>query len=425
MATIPFQKRTCDLFVSYGHADGQLIDPIVAWLRRAAGLEIWYDATSGDASQRSSELLAGAIRKAKGCLFFLSPNWQDSSWCKDEHEFALTEKRSNDSFALLAVRIVDMDIPSWFQTANVLDFREFNARSAAQLLRSIAPERASRLDNQQDVYFAGPWSRPSKVATSALRVVAEMGWRLVGDSPDNPHFTDSEGRITSIIDTCRGLVAVLPFDESCPPSYTRQYIVDEVVIARNRRRPFLLLAEEKVEVPPELGAASFGGTALRLSADGTNAPVRDWLDRFDEELSHRPHSDRHAYSFLATSLLGDPGEIEDLVAVIERATNIPCILGHRLKGQHVQQAIVDRIRGAAFCISDVTNDSKNSLIEAGIALGAETPLHLLSQPPSDGSLKTRFMFQDIEMNWYRNPIERLGAAYRIARPYRRRVLSPK
>jgi hypothetical protein len=33
------------------------------------------------------------------------------------------------------------------------------------------------------------------------------------------------------------------------------------------------------------------------------------------------------------------------------------------------------------------------------------------------------MFEDMEMNWYADPLERTGAAYRIARKYRRRVLS--
>jgi hypothetical protein len=90
----------------------------------------------------------------------------------------------------------------------------------------------------------------------------------------------------------------------------------------------------------------------------------------------------------------------------------------------VQQAIVDRIREAAFVIADVTDDRRNTLIEAGIAMGADRPLHLLCRTPDDGPSKTRFMFQDREMEWYRTPMERVGAVYRMARPYRRRVFAP-
>ena len=79
MSTIPLQKRPNDLFVSYGRADKAHVDPIVDWLRGAAGLRIWYDAVSGDASKRNTELLAAAIQSSRGAVFFLSPNWQDSA----------------------------------------------------------------------------------------------------------------------------------------------------------------------------------------------------------------------------------------------------------------------------------------------------------------------------------------------------------
>jgi hypothetical protein len=52
------------------------------------------------------------------------------------------------------------------------------------------------------------------------------------------------------------------------------------------------------------------------------------------------------------------------------------------------------------------------------------PLHLVCRLPADRNRKTRFMLQDMEVNWYSNPLERIGAIFRIARRYRRRVLTP-
>jgi hypothetical protein len=423
MAAIPLQKRPYDLFISYGHADKPLVDPIVDWLRRFVGLEIWYDATGGDASKRSTELLANAIQSARGCLFFLSTNWLASTWCRDEHEAALVERRGDEAFLVVAVQIGKLDIPAFFKTANVLNFIEFNVRSAAELLRSLVPDPPLRLDNEQDVYFAGPWSRPSAVAKRTLGLLSDIGWRLVGDSPDHPSFNNARNRITSIVETCRGLVAVFPYDAGRPPTYTSPWIIDEVSIAMGCGKPFLLLAEKNVELPPQLVTVSFGARAILLSEDDSGASLIETIRSFDDELSRRSHSDTHAYSFLITSLLGDNQELEDLVSAVEHASKIKCIRGQGLSGQHVQKAIVDRIQRAAFCIADVSNDSRNSLIEAGAALGAGTPLHLISLPPADGSWKRRFMFEDIEMNWYRNAIERIGSAYRIARKYRRRIVS--
>ena len=65
-----------------------------------------------------------------------------------------------------------------------------------------------------------------------------------------------------------------------------------------------------------------------------------------------------------------------------------------------------------------------ALIEAGIARGADVPLHLICRLPANGSRKTRFMLQDMEVHWYTSPLEQIGAIYRTARRYRRRVLAP-
>jgi hypothetical protein len=424
MVPIPLQKRPNDLFVSYGHVDRAHVDPIVNWLRHSVGLKVWYDAISGNAAERTSTLLANAIQSARGALFFLSPNWAASTWCEDEHEFALTERRSNAAYSVVAVQIDDLELPRWFKIANVLDFRQLDARSAAALLRSMVPNPPARLDNDQDVYFAGPWSRPSRGAERAVKLLHEVGWRLVGDSPDRPHFPDARQRIASIIDTSRALVAVLPFDGSKQPDCTSPWIMDEVQIASDRGRPYLLLAEGGVQIPAKLANGAFRGGPIPLSDSGPDSSFPQTLTDFDAELAQHSHSDAGAYSFLATSLLGDQQEMDDLISVIERASSMVCVLGQGLTGQHAQQAIVERIRNAAFVIADVTDDNRNSLVGAGIARGAGTPLHLLCRLAPGARRETRFMFRDMEVNWYENSVERLGAVYRIASKYRRRVLTP-
>ena len=420
MPKVPIQKRPNDLFVSYGHSDKDLVERIVGWLRRSAGLNVWCDATSGDASKRTTELLADAIGLSRGSLFVLSSNWRRSSWCRDEHEYSLTQKRENDAFLVIAIRIDDGEIPEWFKISNVVDFRTLNARSAADLLRSMVADAPSRYDNAHDVYFAGPWSHPTDTLQPILDSLHRMGWRLVGDSPDVPSFTDAATRISSIVSTTRGLVALLTFDPS-RPNHTSPWILDEVRIAKRLEKPFLLLAEEGVEVPAELASAGFGGRVIPISKTAGAGSLQGALSDFDDELLRRPHTDARSYSFLATSLREADAEIEDLAGVLERASNMTCVRGIRLTEQHAQTAIIERIRSAGFVIADVSEDHRNTLIEAGVALGSGTPLHLLSQPPADGSLKTRFMFQDREINWYQDGVDRLGSAYRIGRLYRRRV----
>jgi TIR domain len=78
----PLQKRANDLFVSYGHADRTIVNPVIDWLRKAAGLRLWYDASSGSPAQRTTDLLSRGIESARGALFFISPNWGASTWCR-------------------------------------------------------------------------------------------------------------------------------------------------------------------------------------------------------------------------------------------------------------------------------------------------------------------------------------------------------
>lgn len=423
MPYVPLQKRPHDLFVSYGHSDLQRVDPIVQWLKQLAGLKVWFDSTSGDASKRTTALLTDAIQSSRGAIFFLSSGWLGSTWCTDEHEVALNERRKDDSFLVLAVRLDDCELPSWFAIANVLDFREFSPRSCAALLKSLSPNRPTRFDAAQDVYLSTPWSRQTDATKKAVRSIAAMGWRLVGDSPDHPDFSDSAARIASIIASSRGLIAVLAFDSSKPPAFTSPYILEEIEIALRQHQPYLLLAESGVEVPDDFVRNSFGQTVTLISNEMADLP--QVLNDFDEELSRKPFTDTRTYSFLATSLLEDPTATDDLVSVMEQASNMSCLQGQGFTGQQVQKAITDRIGRAAFVLADVSENHRNSLIEAGIAMGAKTPLYLMCRIPDDGSRHRRFMFESMEMNWYRNAVERLGITHRIASLYKRRIYYPK
>ena len=422
MAT-PLHKRPNDLFVSYGHGDRAVVDPLVNWLRKSAGLKLWYDVSSGGGAQRTTERLARGIDSSRGALFFISESWTASSWCRDEHEVALAQRRANEEFITVAAAIEESDTPMWFQISQVLELGHLDVQSAAVLLRSLTPGSVVRLDNDQDVYYSGPWSSQSDTVKAAFRALHEMGWRLVGDSPDNPLFEDSVSRIKAIIQSCRGLVAILPFRPG-DEHRTSPWVLEEVQIAKDLGQPYLLLAEPGVTPPDDLAAAAHGGGVLTLSGDRRDQELSGALQAFDDAISHARLSNAGTYSFLAASLLGDEAEMDALVSVLETVTNMTCVRGRDLTGQHAQENIVAQIRGAAFVIADITDDNRNSLIEAGIARGAGVPLHLMCQLPPDGNRKTRFMLQDMEIHWYTEPLERLGAAYRIARRYRRQVYTP-
>jgi hypothetical protein len=415
---IKLQKRGCDFFISYGHADLTRVTELVSWLKKACGLAIWFDAESGNAAQRSSELLGNAIGNSRGVLFLLSEGWKKSTWCKNEYEVALVEQRAQEGFEVVAARLDDVDVPSWFNVAEIIDLRRFEPRACVRLLCSLASDVPHRFDNCQDIYLASPWSRRTAATQIAIDALKNTGWRLVGDSPNLTHLGPQ--RIEAIMATTRGVVAVLP---AYPQEKygTSPFIIEEAELALKCGKPLLILAEPGVAPSTSVVQASFRGAPVEISDAKLQSNLVEALNAFDQYIENRPHTDSYAYIFLATSLRRDAENTDDVSVVIERASNMRCVRGERLFGVNVQNAIVDHIRRAALMIADVTDDHRNTLIEAGIAMGCGTQLKLIVHAPGGEIPKKRFMFEGQELYPYRTEEEKLGLCYWIARQYRRRV----
>jgi TIR domain len=421
MAGIKIQKRDNDFFVSYGHGDLGRVTPLVDLLKRTCGLRVWFDGVEGNAAVRSSELLAEAIGNARAALFCVSDAWKRSTWCKNEYEVSLSEQRMQTGFEIVCLRLDDVDPPGWFNTAEIVDMRESSPPAITRLLRSLSSDVPRRFDNAEDIYLAAPWSRPSPLVRETYEALRHTGWRLIGDTPNLKHL--GEKRIESIQRTTRGVVAVMPHDPSEPDGCTSPYILQEARLAAKIGKPLLLLVEPGVVPPQDLVRAAFRDTSYTLvpSPEG-RATLATLLEDFDNSLQHVPHTDTGAFIFFAASLRGDPSEADDMASVIERASNMRCVRGERVSGDNVQTAIIDLIRRAAVVIADVSDDHRNTLIEAGVAMGSGTLLKLICREPPTGSpFKKRFMFEGQELHWYRTPEQRLGLCYYFARQFRRQV----
>jgi hypothetical protein len=208
------------------------------------------------------------------------------------------------------------------------------------------------------------------------------------------------------------VVALLGYDPK-QPATTSPYIVQEARLAATLGKPLLLLAEPGVVVPEDLPQKAFRSTALTLASgkEGREALVR-MLNDFDEECHRLPPDDTEAFIFFAASLLDDSSEAEDIASVIERASNMSCVRGERLSGDNVQEAITKLIRRAAVVIADISDDHRNTLIEAGIAMGGGTRLKLICRTPPSGAVpKKPFMFEGLEVLAYQTPEQRLGLCF--------------
>ncbi len=317
------------------------------------------------------------------------------------------------------MRLDDVEIPGWFEVAEILDFRSVTPAGIARLLGSLGGRTPRRVDNDLDVYLSAPWSKRTPLTDLALDALRQpaLAWRLVGDSPSHQHFGPQ--RIEAIVRTTRGMVALLPHDPSKPGhGYTSKFILKEAEDAIATGKPLLLLSEPGVAVPDGLVAKAFCSLTLESSPEA-EAKLKDALVAFDERIQQEPHDRIGAFIFYGGSL---KDRVEGVESVIERSSNMLCIRGERLSGENAQVEIVGLIRRAALVIADVSEGRRNTLIEAGVAMGSDTPMRLMARNSDTGTPpKQPFMFGGREVIGYDDPKEQLCLCFAFARQFRRRV----
>ena len=91
----------------------------------------------------------------------------------------------------------------------------------------------------------------------------------------------------------------------------------------------------------------------------------------------------------------------------------------KIQRGHIQGEIVDMIVHAQMMIADVSSENLNTCIEAGIAIGANVPLNLLSGGERH---KPPFMFRDRQIWHYQDDLDLLGTIHKLVLPYRRHIL---
>jgi TIR domain-containing protein len=413
-----FNERNYDLFVSYSHADFETVKPVVSWLEKA-GLKVWWDSKKLLPGARLASALPDGLKNARAALFFVSQSWVSSTWCEDEFNAALKQRRADRRYQTITLHLDKCKVPDFLDSARYLEMPAFDLAMAALLLQALVPEPPPWVHGKRDIYLSRSWrpdesDQPDRVCAALTH---DHGFRLIGDSPDHPDY-DEKSRVQRIIESCGALVAVFPYRDNADHGFTSKYIVREASLANDLRRPFMLFAADGVEVAPALTASAVGRRAFALQADNAQQVLNRALLDLKEAYCPSP---RTAYSFFTTSLRGNADDLNAAIDLMQQVTCMECLIGQDLQGQHAQAEIVDRIRHAEFVVADISDDRPNSLIEAGIARGAGVRLHLIGKIPESGSLHTRFMLRDIEVKWYRDDLERIGLLHGIARRYRRRV----
>jgi hypothetical protein len=415
MAEVPFNQRPYHLFISYAHADANFVSALVAWLTRTAGLAVWHDERTLQAGGMIGTELPEAIRLATAALFVVSAASLKSGWVKEEYNAAIAQRAKHAEYRIIVVKLDQAEPPGLFETTKWIDApqAELTAELGLRILLGMYADGDVSPRRDRDLYISRSWrATESEPADSICRILAGRGYRLIGDSIDQRIF-DAAERIPALVRSCGATIGIAPNRNG----RTSQYIEDELLIAAKHAVPTVAILDQGVVLSESLLSALPGERLLSLKHTLENGGTL-LSDTIDEAFrpAQRPH-----YTFYAASLLKSPDTNQRIQLLIDAVTGTNCVFGENLEGQHVQEEIVRSIAGALFMIADVSEDGGvNTLIEAGVALGSGTRLHLVARGEQRAP---RFMFRGIEVHFYIDELQLIGKVHRIARPYRRRILN--
>ncbi|MGB8192870.1 MAG: toll/interleukin-1 receptor domain-containing protein [Chitinophagaceae bacterium] len=416
MSDLPFKDRPYQLFVSYSHEDTAVVVQIADWLINAAGLDVFRDSYHLKAGAGIVTRLSREIQRSKGGLIVISKSSLNSGWVEKEYNLMEEQTVSHPEYKIIPIRLDDSEMPGFIKTTVWVDVRNgvVDRDCIFSILSAIYHNDSVPVNNSRDIYVSRSW-RPSE-AEQTNKVCLQFikaGFRLIGDSTDNKIF-DTDKRIRSIMQSCGAVLVIAP-DRG---GHTSPFIEQEAELAQTLGINYLIIAADTVKINDRLMFGAINQSWYRISEFLNNKSlaedvVEDFRSAYKTPVI--PH-----FSFLATSLLNQQDTSLMMKDLVEQVTDVPCILGNELAGEHAQQEIIKRISNALFMIADISDGNYNTLIEAGIARGAGTKLFLVCQGTPRPN---RFMFRDLEVKYYENDLQLLGYIHRFARMYRRRILN--
>jgi hypothetical protein len=417
----PLNRRDFDIFLSHAHSDEIFVSELDRWLTEKVGFSVWYDARELSGGALLATDLQQAIQRCRGVLLLASEESLSRGWVKAEYNSAMDERANDAGFRVVALRLAKADVKELMKGTTWIDVPEprIDTRTALATIRAFYPgEKLPNPTTARDVFISGSWHGDDNASTrTACRVLAEQGFRLIGDARDQQGFGKG-GRVERIIASCGAFVGIVPFRGEARANKDDKpykYFVREMDFAEKLALPRVIVADPKVSREDGSDQAW-----LRMETNATECPglIASALQGLWEQWQTPPQPQ---YIFLAMDLDSPAARPGGPVRhLIERITGMPTIVGNEVREGQVQSAIRDKICRAFVVLADITDDNLNTCIEAGMGLAAGTNVELFARgkprrPP--------FMLRDLQMDTYEDEVELIGLVHKLARRYRRRILN--
>ncbi|MEU9422400.1 hypothetical protein AB0D87_05990 [Streptomyces sp. NPDC048342] len=343
----------------------------------------------------------------------------------------------------------------------------FDVSAAEVTIREGNAEMARKSEFKHSVYLAAPWSQEHDAINYYVvdKLANDHDLLVVGDHKVYRDTKHERGlgyrdRVEEILETCSGMVVVLPKKEY--PQTTAPFIFLELLLAIKHNLPVLLVCEEGVEVTWSRGSGeltlNFGDTAeasdpvsvddvigpdftvpslkfahsvvcptrrflndpLFIPSDPTKiGPTSNAFASLIEEYTsafEKPQRNEYVFNIMPYAKPRERRVVAD--AVLEE-TGLPCINGSDTwsGAPFSREEICDKITEATFVIADLSGISRACIFEVGVAVGSGRDTFIITSTPR----KTMpFGVDRLHRLPYKNEMELDAAVRNHCRPYRRR-----
>lgn len=439
MPSPPINKRENHCFVSYASEDAELAKKLSDWLTEA-GLRVWLDQSRLGAGAPVLDELTTQIRNSRAFLALLTHRSIQKNYVKHESDIASMEQVETGGLFRVIPALVDTGIDprdrfpalrrfSWIEIPGA----ELDLAHARRLLLSLT-QPVEKVSNTRHVFVSCGWGESEQVLVKKIcRRLADLNTRLVGDATDQSSFgEDGKKRVFRIMSGCTGHLMILPARRALGKSReaTYKYFLAEREMSRKLGLTRQTLCVERSFLPPVLQEE-----AIEIGqGEDENQIDRELVALHDGTEPGTP------YAFLASDYQYEQERNRSARDIIEHVLGMDCTLGQDYPGEHLREAIVDKIIHSNFVFADLScrcDPSQNKLqpnvntcIEAGIALGAGKSILATSLDPKsfdpevkDKTTQLPFMFRNNQITWYSGRVDYLGKVHRLARAMRRRIIN--
>jgi TIR domain len=414
-------KRDFDIFLSHAHNDKQFVDYLDNWLTEFVGFNVWYDSRELSAGALLASDLQKAIQRCRGILIVVTDIAMQKGWVKAEYNSAMDEKANNPDFRVIALRVDNANVDELMRGITWIDIqsKELSAESATLIIKAFYPgEKRPNPKTSKDIYVSCSWRNSDNTsAITVMKKLMSLGIRLIGDSEDQETFGEGN-RIERIISSCGAFISIIPFrDENIAKRGERpyKYFLEEIDFANKLGVPALVISDPRIK-PSEKEANKWFELDMNseLISDELNVALENLFYDWKKPISPQ-------YIFCAMDLDDESKKsASNFRSLIERVTGMETIVGTEITKEPLQRSIISSINNSFLTIADITNDSLNTCIEAGIAIASNTNVALISfgaprRPP--------FMLRSLQLYSFSNEAEKIGLIHKVVWPYRRRIIN--